>query len=79
MIHESQNLLSFYFSAEEKSLTFLMNKGCKLIKTLFQRFNTALPSSAAVERVFSIAKNVLKDSRCRLSDENFERQFFLNI
>jgi hypothetical protein len=40
-----------------------MNKNFKYITTLFQRFNTALPSSAAVERVFSIAKGVLKDYR----------------
>jgi hypothetical protein len=45
-VHESQNSLSSYFSAEEKSLTLLMNKDFKHIKTLFQRFNTALPSSA---------------------------------
>jgi hypothetical protein len=59
-----------------------MNKDFKNIKTLFRKFNIALPSSAAIERavvLFSIAKNVLKDDRCRLSDEDFERQLFLNL
>jgi hypothetical protein len=65
-VHESQNLLCSYFSAVEKSLTLLMNKDFKHIKTLLQRFKTALQSSAAVKRVFSIAKNVLKDYPYRL-------------
>ena len=42
------------------------------IKDLFIKFNTAIPSSAAVERLFSTGKDVLKPKRSRLADKYFE-------
>ena len=39
--------------------------------------NTTLPSSAAVERLFSLGKDILKPKRCGLSDEHFEILAFL--
>lgn len=44
---------------------------------LFIRYNTGIPSSAAVERMFSIGKDILKPKRARLSDEHFEMLVFL--
>ena len=47
------------------------------IKDLFIKFNTAIPSSAAVERLFSTGKDVLKTKRSRLTDKHFEMLLFL--
>lgn len=44
---------------------------------LFRRFNTGLPSSAAVERLFSIGKLILRDNRSNLSDDNFNKLMFI--
>jgi len=41
--------------------------------------NTALPSSAAIERVFSIGKDILKSNRAGLSDAHFKMILFLKV
>ena len=38
----------------------------------FIDFNTAILSSAAIERLFSVGKDVLKPKRSGLTDQNFE-------
>ncbi|XP_076052167.1 uncharacterized protein LOC143031784 isoform X2 [Oratosquilla oratoria] len=45
---------------------------------LFRRYNTPLPSSAAVERLFSSAGDILKPKRSSLSNLNFESLVFLS-
>lgn len=42
------------------------------LKQLYEQYNTTLPSSAPVERLFSLAKRVLSPTRSLLSDEYFE-------
>ena len=49
----------------------------KILAKLFIRYNTAVPSSAAVERFFSQGKDILKAKRASLSDETFEMLMFL--
>ena len=49
----------------------------KILMNLFIQYNTALPSSAAVERLFSVGKDVLKPKRSGLTDEHFEMLVFL--
>ena len=43
---------------------------------LFLKYNTSLPSSAAVERLFSTASDVLRAKRSSLTAENFENLIF---
>ena len=45
--------------------------------SLFVQFNTAIPSSAAVERFFSIGRDILRAKRTALSDANFDILMFL--
>ena len=47
------------------------------IMELLIHYNTALSSRAAVERLFSIVKHILKPKRCGFSDNNFKMLAFL--
>ena len=44
---------------------------------LFINYNTGIPSSAAVERSFSVAGDVLRPKRACLNDDYFEQLVFL--
>lgn len=44
---------------------------------VFIKLNTGLPTSASVERLFSIGKIVLRDNRTKLSDKLFGKLMFL--
>jgi hypothetical protein len=50
-----------------------------LIKSLFLRYNTGIPSSAPVERLFSVVPLILTARRNRLTDEVFETLLILEI
>ncbi len=47
------------------------------IQKIFIELNTALPASAACERLFSTAGRVFRPSRCSMSDKHFEQQLLL--
>ena len=64
-------------SASKDNLTDVAFMGEPVLMDLFVRFNTPIPSSAAVERLFSIAKDILRDKRSSLSDENFNMLLFM--
>ena len=47
------------------------------IRRVFMKYNTPLPSSAPVERLFSFAGHVFAPKRGNLSDKMFEELIFL--
>lgn len=51
--------------------------GFALIKNISLRYNAATPSSAPVERLFSLGKLVITPKRNRLSDQKFEKLLVL--
>ena len=44
----------------------------------FKRFNTAIPSSATVERLFAIGSDILRSKRSSMTKENFEKFVLLH-
>jgi hypothetical protein len=54
-------------------------KSLPTLKQLFIRFNTPVPSSATLERAFSLAKRILSPQRGQLSDERFETTMILSL
>lgn len=48
-----------------------------IVKMMFLKFNTSIPSSAPVERLFSVGRDVFGLKRGKLTDNNFERQLLL--
>ena len=44
---------------------------------MFIHSNTAILSSAAIERLFSVGKDMLKPKRCGLTNQHFDMSVFL--
>ncbi|RXN22452.1 zinc finger BED domain-containing 1-like protein [Labeo rohita] len=64
-----------YFKSGAQEIDSL--NGFALIKKISLRYNAATPSSAPVERLFSLGKLVITPKRNRLSDQKFEKLLVL--
>ena len=72
---------SGHMSVDMQILEFLKDKDKNLqslnkyplLKSIFLRYNTTIPSSAPVERLFSVAGMTLTPKRSSLADKTFER------
>lgn len=62
---------SYQDNVKSKSKLLVLDQFPK-IRKLFVQFNTGLPSSASVERLFNSAALILREKRNRLGDETFE-------
>ena len=64
-----------YFKNTETATSSLLNFPHLL--QAFLKYNAALPSGAAVERLFSCAGQILVPRRCKVSDDMFDKLVFL--
>ncbi|KAM3612195.1 uncharacterized protein V6R79_004430 [Siganus canaliculatus] len=71
----AENEVADYLKSGESGIDSL-NK-FPLIKKISRRYNAATPSSAPVERLFSLGSLILSPKTNRLSDEKFERILLL--
>lgn len=63
-----------YLDDKSKDLSMLIKY--PVVQELFVRFNTIIPSSAPIEKAFSIGDQILTPRRNRLSDDTFEGYLF---
>lgn len=69
--------LSRYFLVPHSFALTELKNSFPLVHKLFLKVNTAVPSSASVERLFSVGADVFTKKRGRMSDANFEIQLLL--
>jgi hypothetical protein len=75
---KAESLVATWLDQDSKQdYTDMSFLGEPFLVKLFVQYNTTIPSSAAVERIFSTGKDILKPKRASLSDKNFERLMFL--
>lgn len=72
VISSNIEVLSYLESKELDILTLYPH-----VKQIFFKYNTSLPSSAPVERLFSCGQQIHVPRRNRLSDQTFEKLLFL--
>jgi len=68
---DSMELEAAWYLSDAKTLECLHKY--PTIKKLFLKYNTMLPSSAPVERLFSMGNLVLTPKRNRITDARFEK------
>jgi len=73
----AQSEMDLYFSDPAHDISSLQRH--PLVMKVFIQKNTGLPSSAPVERLFSVGGQILTPRRNKLSDEHFEMLLLLRV
>ena len=74
-VHVVETEVTAYLADPDRCLTML-NK-YPLVKAVFIQYNTSLPSSVAVQRLFSVAGQIATAKQNQLSNSNFEKLLLL--
>ena len=69
--------LAEYLRSSQTDVSMIRTWPC--LARLFIKTNTALPASAACERLFSAAGRIFVPNRARISDAQFEHQLLLKL
>lgn len=64
-----------YLASKSESVSTLF--AFPAVAEAFKKVNSTLPSSAAVERLFSSASQILTTRRCKMSDDTLDKLLFL--
>ena len=74
---ENAKQLEIYLGCQSDTVEIL--KSFPAVCNLSLRLNTALPASAACERLFSVAGLIFRPKRARIGSKNFENQLLLRL
>lgn len=76
-VESAQEELERFLKSKSSNIEMLHDFG--IIKKFFLKYNTALPSSASVERMFSVGGSVITPQRGHMNDDIIEHQILLKI
>lgn len=66
------------YLADQSRMVSILNM-YPILTAMYIKFNAALPSSASVKRLFSVAGRIFTPPRSRVCDKNFERMLLLKV
>ena len=75
-IADNKSVTSYLTSPTEQLPTL---DSFPVIKSIYKHYNSILPSSASVERLFSCAGLIFTPNRSRVSDDHFEARVLLKF
>ena len=84
-VQSAKTIRSLVVRFEQRTVTYLASKSATISSLLdypviadaFRKSNATLPSSAAAERLFSAAAQLLTSRRCQMTDDTLDRLLFL--
>ena len=72
---DPRKLVDEYLNSDNDEISLI--KAYPILETLFRKYNSAIPSSAPVERMFSHGGGIFTKNRQCLKDEQFEMALLL--